>query len=178
MKQMPDRILVETPFLRCIDRDGWFFVERPHGPDVVVIVAVTSDQRLLLVEQTRAPVRAPVIELPAGLVGDEPDQRGEPLEAAAGRELCEETGYRPGRLTPLSRSATSPGMTNEMASFFLATELEKIGPGGGTAHEHILVHEIPIAELRPFLRGREAEGCRVSVSLFAGLALAGIALGR
>src|SRR2546430_304695 len=108
MRKMPDRILVETPFLRCIDRDGWYFVERPHGIDVVVMVAVTHERRLLLVEQTRAPVRAPVIELPAGLVGDEAEHKGEPLETAAARELTEETGYRPGKLTLLSRVATSP----------------------------------------------------------------------
>jgi ADP-ribose pyrophosphatase len=174
---MPDRILVETPFLRCIDRDGWFFVERPNITGVVAIVAVTRDRRIILVEQPRVPVRASVIELPAGLAGDEPELGDEGLEAAAQRELMEETGYRAGRLELLGRCPTSPGMTSEVLSFFLATDLDRIGDGGGTGAEQIRVHEVPIAELAPWLRQRESEGRLLSATLFTGLALAGITVG-
>ncbi len=68
---MPDRVIAETKYLRFIDRDGWFFVERPNASGVAVIVAVTDEGRLLLVEQFRAALNQKVIELPAGLAGDD-----------------------------------------------------------------------------------------------------------
>jgi ADP-ribose pyrophosphatase len=175
---MTDRIVADTPFLRCIDRDGWFFVERPNATGVVALVALTREGRLVLVEQPRVPVGGMVIELPAGLVGDEPGHGGEALESAAGRELVEETGYRAGRLELLARCATSPGMTSEVLTFYLATELDKVGPGGGTGDEQIRVHEVPLAELRTWLRRRESEGVVVSATLASGLFFAGQRIGQ
>jgi ADP-ribose pyrophosphatase len=166
---MADRILVETKFLRCIDRDGWFFVERPNARAVVTIVPVTQDGRLVLVEQFRPPVGRHVVELPAGLVGDEPGRADEGLEAAARRELIEETGYDARRLIPIAEGATSPGVVNEIASFFLATELFKVGAGGGVEDENIRVHEVPLAEASAWLRARAASGALISAKVYAGL---------
>ena len=73
------------------DRDGWEYVSRSRGRNVVGIVAVTADDELVLVEQFRPPVNNRVLELPAGLVADE-DAEEDPLNAAR-RELLEETGY-------------------------------------------------------------------------------------
>jgi ADP-ribose pyrophosphatase len=167
--RMADRILVETPFLRCIDRDGWTFVERPNASGVVLVVPVTRDRRALLIEQYRVPVGRKVVEWPAGLVGDEPGNNGEELEAAARRELMEETGYRAGRVEQIATCTTSPGVTSEVVSFFLATELSKEGKGGGTGDERIDVFEIPLDEVRSWLRQREAAGSLVSAQVAAGL---------
>src|SRR3954447_17136805 len=155
---MPDRVLVETRFLRCIDRDGWFFVERPNATGVVTVVPVTKDKRLVLIEQYRPPVKQTVIELPAGLVGDEAGHETETLEAAARRELIEETGYDAGRLSFLARCSTSPGVTTELSNFFLATELVKVGDGGGVSGEDIRVHEVPLADARRWLSEKAAQG--------------------
>jgi ADP-ribose pyrophosphatase len=166
---MSDRILVETKFLRCIDRDGWFFVERPNASGVVTVVPVTNDRRIVLVEQFRPPVARNVIELPAGLVGDEPGRGGEALEAAAHRELLEETGYDARRLIPIAACATSPGVVNEVANFFLATDLVKTGDGGGVVGENIRVHEVPLAEAGAWLSERAAAGLLISAKVYAGL---------
>ena len=45
-------------------------------------------------EQFRKPVTARVIEIPAGLVGDEKEYREETLADSARRELLEETGFQ------------------------------------------------------------------------------------
>ncbi len=164
---MPDRILAETRYLRLIDRDGWAFVERPQGSTVVAIVAVTDDRRLVMVEQVRAPLRREVIELPAGLVGDE--VVGEAAITAAARELEEETGYRAARLEALATCPSSAGMTSELVTFFLATGLQKVGPGGGTPEENIRVHEVPLSELRAWLAARDRAGVPIAAKLYAGL---------
>ena len=58
-----------------------------------MIAAVTDDERLSLVEQYRIPMQCRVLDLPAGLVGDDPGTAGEAMIDAARRELFEETGY-------------------------------------------------------------------------------------
>ena len=57
---------------------GWEYATRVNATGVVVIIAVTTDQRLILVEQFRIPVNAATLELPAGLVGDTADKDESP----------------------------------------------------------------------------------------------------
>jgi ADP-ribose pyrophosphatase len=166
---MPDRVLAETRFLRLVDRDGWTFVERPQITGVVTLVAITDEGRLLLVEQPRKPVGGATIELPAGLVGDEPGMADEGLAEAARRELLEETGYDAASMELLATCATSPGMTNELVTIFRARGLRKVTAGGGVAGEDIRVHEVPLAEVDAWLAARAAEGFTIAVKVYSGL---------
>jgi ADP-ribose pyrophosphatase len=65
-------------------------------PDYAATVAVTSDQRVVLVKQYRPAVERVTLELPSGLI----DQDEAPA-ATARRELAEETGYEAGSLEVL-----------------------------------------------------------------------------
>ena len=76
-------------FLSLLERDGWEFASRSNASGVVVLIAVTDMDEIVLVEQFRTPVGSRVIELPAGLVGDVDDTMETTLVAAA-RELEEE----------------------------------------------------------------------------------------
>ena len=87
------RTLAEGRWLRLVDDAGWEHVERVNGHGVVVILAVTEEGELLLVEQYRPAVKSRVIEVPAGLTGDVAGREDEDADAAARRELLEETGY-------------------------------------------------------------------------------------
>jgi len=91
---MAATIVVETPYLRMLERDGWFFVERPNSKGIVTIIPLTRDSKLVFVEQYRAPLDRRVIEFPAGLMGDEAGHEDEDPLTAASRELEEETGFR------------------------------------------------------------------------------------
>ena len=93
----PREILAQGKFLRLVRQGTWEYSERLGISGVVGIVPVTDAGEIVLVEQFRVPTGRPVLELPAGLVGDIPGQEQEPFEAAAARELEEETGYRAGR---------------------------------------------------------------------------------
>lgn len=167
----PDRVLHEGEFLRLLRRRHWEYVERTNASGVAVIVAVTDRDELLLVEQYRLPVAQPVIELPAGLVGDQGGD--ESLLEAARRELVEETGYRAERMEFLAEGPTTAGLSNEITTFCAARGLSRVGPGGGDDSEDIVVHPVPLADLRAWLRAQEPRAA-VDPKLYAGLWLAGL----
>lgn len=177
MNEMDERarVLHEGEFLRLLRRRHWEYVERTNSRGVAVIVALAPGRKLLLVEQFRLPVMRPVIELPAGLIGDLGGD--ETLAEAARRELIEETGYRAGRMEALAGGPTTAGLSNELTTFCRAEELERVGPGGGDETESIIVHEVPLSELRAWLaeQGRRAA---IDPKLYAGLWLASIAPGE
>jgi ADP-ribose pyrophosphatase len=137
----------------------------------VVLVAVTAEGRLLLTEQHREPVGGPVIELPAGLVGDRPDEADEDLATAARRELLEETGYEARQIRPLAAGPPSAGLSSEVVTFLLAADLRRVGPGGGDEHEAITVHEVPLAGVPDWLAGQARAGRLVDPKVYAGLYL-------
>lgn len=165
------RVLYEGEFLRLLRRRHWEYVERTNAHGVAVIVAVTDASELLLVEQYRLPLRCPVIELPAGLVGDVGAE--ETLLEAAQRELEEETGFRAERMSPLASGPTTAGLSNEMTTFCQAEGLTRVGPGGGDETETITVHAVPLAGLRNWL-GTQHPRAAIDPKLYAGLWLAGI----
>jgi ADP-ribose pyrophosphatase len=142
--------------LSMMERGGWEFCTRNTRTAAVGIVAIRDDDRVVLVEQFRPPVGRRVIELPAGLSGDLPGAKDEPLLEAAQRELLEETGYTAQRWTELGCGYTSPGLTDESIVLYLAEGLRK-QPSAGDPTEAITIHEVPIAELIPWLDARGAE---------------------
>jgi ADP-ribose pyrophosphatase len=164
-----DRILAETKYLRLIDRAGWYFVERPIGSGVVALVAVTNEQNLVLVEQYRPALGRTVIEIPAGLVGDEAGNEAEAMEGAARRELIEETGYEATAMELIGSSVTAPGISSEIVTFFRAGGLRKVGAGGGVEHERITVIEVPLVEADTWLKQRARDGAVIAVKVWAAL---------
>src|SRR3954451_17877930 len=76
---------------------------------VVLVIPVTDAGEIVFIEQYRLALKGPVIEYPAGLVGDEDHLTDESFEAAARRELLEESGYEAGDLEFLLRGPASPG---------------------------------------------------------------------
>jgi ADP-ribose pyrophosphatase len=149
-------------------RDGrWEYVRRHTASAVVGIVALTPADELLLVEQFRIPVGGPVIELPAGLVGDE--DAGEDLLAAANRELEEETGWRAKHLRILNRGPSSAGLTSEVVTLVRAEQLTRVGAGGGVPGEGITVHAVPRREVDAWLAVRAASGQLIDHKVQAGL---------
>jgi ADP-ribose pyrophosphatase len=168
-------VLHESQWLGLYRKGHWDYVKRPNSDACVGILAVTDSKEVVLVEQFRIPVGKRVMEIPAGLVGDEVEFRGESLAETAARELLEETGYRAGSMELLISSPTSAGMTPELTHLFYATGLSQEHVGGGTDSEDITVHRVPLAELREFLVKQQAGGMLVDFKIHAALAVAGLA---
>jgi 8-oxo-dGTP pyrophosphatase MutT (NUDIX family) len=103
----------------------WFTVRaepQPEGEpyymvalqDYVSVVAVTGARQVLFVRQYRPVVRRQTLELPSGHV-----EANELPEAAARRELLEETGFVASRLNLLGALVPDVGrMTNRMWCYF------------------------------------------------------------
>lgn len=89
-------------------------------PGAVVILALTDDNKIVMIRQFRKPVDGILWELPAGKV-----EPGEDLKNCALRELGEETGYYPRKIKKLITFFSTPGFCNERLTLFLAENLEK-----------------------------------------------------
>jgi ADP-ribose pyrophosphatase len=163
------RILAEGKFLRLIAAGHWEYADRTSASGAVTVVAITSDDRLVLVEQYRIPLGRNAIELPAGLCGDIPGEEHEALQTAAERELLEETGYNATDWRWLTGGPSSAGLSTELITFFLARGLTRVHAGGGDSHEQITVHEVPLADLPAWLAERHAANIAVDPKVYAGL---------
>jgi len=160
------KILYEGKFKRLVSERGWEFVERVNCSGVVVILAITNNAELVLVEQLRVPVGRKVIELPAGLVNDLPHKKNEKDIEAAHRELIEETGYEAEKLDLMFVMAASPAFCGEMISVFRARGLKKVGDGGGDHLESITPHVVPLKSIDRWLEQKKEEGNLVDSKVY------------
>jgi len=168
-EQPEKKSLHQGRFLAMFERGGWEYVDRVGATGVVVILALTDEDELVLVEQHRVPVGASVIELPAGLAGDLPDSQDEDFREAARRELLEETGYEAETIEFLCEGPPSAGLTSEIQTLLRATGLRKTGPGGGDETEDITVHTIALNVLDDWLGEATQRGCLIDPKIYAGL---------
>jgi ADP-ribose pyrophosphatase len=155
-------------FLSLLERDGWEFTSRSNATGVVVLIAVTDQDEIVLVEQFRTPVGGRVLELPAGLVGDL-DDTSETIMVAAARELEEETGFQAARMEVLLECPSSPGMSDEIVTFIMASGLTRTGSGGGDESEDILVHVVALDQVDRWLHEQSAAGKPLDPKIYSAL---------
>jgi ADP-ribose pyrophosphatase len=160
-------VIGEGKHIRLMKRDDWEYASRKNVSGIVVIVAITGDRKLLLVQQPRIPVEADVIELPAGLAGDGRN-RNETAETAARRELLEETGYEASDWEYVGGGCVSAGLSDELISVFKATGLRKVGQPSAP-EEAITVHEVPLDGIKDWLAGQEKAGNLIDLKIYSGL---------
>jgi ADP-ribose pyrophosphatase len=168
--ELPESSLLHAGrHLRLMQRGHWEYVDRTKASGAAVILALTDEGNLVLIEQFRPPVNARTIELPAGLAGDVQGFESEEFVAAARRELLEEAGYEAAEWTHLLTAPSSAGLTTEMFALFRARRLRRVGSGGGVEGESITVCEVPVAKIDAWLRARIHEGLWVDPKVYAGL---------
>lgn len=84
-------------------------------PQWVNVLPITSEGQVVLIRQWRHGSERPSLEIPGGIVDP-----GETAEQAAARELLEETGYAPERLTRLGQVNPNPAMFDNVCHSYLA----------------------------------------------------------
>ena len=120
-------------------KDPYYVIERP---DAAIIFPLTKSGEVVLVRQYRPPLEMMELGLPAGLV-----EEGERPEAAARRELAEETGYTGSDWEPLGSLASSPSLKDNWAYLFLARGVEETAAPDPDEHELVEVVRVPLREL-------------------------------
>lgn len=140
--------------------------------DWVNVVALTGDDRVVLIRQYRAGTDSICLEIPGGMIdGDEP-----PL-AAAIRELEEETGYRARHWHALGRVAPNPAIQSNYLHSFLALDAEPTGTQRLDGNEVVSIETAPLAEVGAMIRDGRIDHALV-IDAFAQLALATTTLRR
>jgi ADP-ribose pyrophosphatase len=146
--------LIETPYfslrsdrLRLPNggiKDPYYVIERP---DAAIIFPLTASNEVVLVRQYRPPLEGMELGLPAGLV-----EESEEPEAAARRELSEETGYTGGEWEPLGSLASSPSLKDNRAYLFLARGVDETTEPDPDEHELVEVVRAPVGDLLDLVR--------------------------
>jgi ADP-ribose pyrophosphatase len=133
-------------------------VELPNGktstrelvkhPGAVAVIAITDDNKLVMVEQYRKPLEKVIVEIPAGKL-----EKGEEPALCARRELEEETGYECESLELVSSFYTSPGFADEIIHVYVAKGLkQKENAAGLDEDEFVNVLEISLEEALEFIK--------------------------
>lgn len=86
--------------------------------DAVAVVPIDRNGNMILVRQYRRGAGKDLLEIPAGCV-----EPGENPEETVRRELQEEIGYLPNKITSMGGFYASPGYNTEYLYLYLATEL-------------------------------------------------------
>jgi 8-oxo-dGTP pyrophosphatase MutT (NUDIX family) len=128
-------------------------------PDWVNIVALTPEQKLVVVRQYRFGVAKTTAEIPAGIINP-----GETPEQAAIRELKEETGYTATSWKYLGWVEANPAFLNNVCHHWLAVEAVKTSSTALDEGEAISVAELSIEQVRAEI---EQGRMRNSLSLVA-----------
>ncbi len=118
-----------------------------HIPDFVVVIAVTDDGQIPMIYQYRHGLREVIPEIPAGCV-----EVGEDFEAAAKRELLEETGYQADDLQFLFKIAPNASCLTNYAWCYLAQHAKKTSCQKLDTTEEIEVELMSIPKVKEMLQ--------------------------
>jgi ADP-ribose pyrophosphatase len=134
-------------------------------PAWVNVVPITDDGRVVLIRQYRHGIGAVLLEIPGGVV-----ESNEPPEAAAARELREETGYTAARVRSLGRVLPNPAIQNNVCHLFLAEGCRLTAAPAPDPFESIEVDVYP----REAIAGLVRSGEIAQAMVIAALGLAGL----
>lgn len=148
-------------------KDLWFTVrkdvcEKPDGkivspyyvyefPSWVSAVALTEDNKVVMVRQYRHAIEETILEIPGGCV----DDTDASFQVAIARELLEETGYQFSKYDYLGKISANPSTNNNWMHMFLATGGKKIAEQQLDYNEEIEVLLLSIDELKQLLNDNQ-----------------------
>jgi ADP-ribose pyrophosphatase len=131
----------EMPDGRIVDE--YYVLEYPNW---VNAVAITEDNKVLMVRQYRHAAGIVSLEIPGGVIdGDEKP------EAAMRRELLEETGYQFDDIELIATVYANPSTANNHTYCYLAKGGKKVQEQDLDEHEELIVEEYSIAEVKQLL---------------------------
>lgn len=120
-----------------------------HAPDWINVIALTNEspKKIILVEQFRAGICKPTLEIPGGMIDD-----GETPQFAAKRELLEETGFESESWTSLGKVSSNPAILTNYTHLYFADNCTKITAQHTDESEDIDAHTLPLDEFLNLVR--------------------------
>lgn len=142
--------IIDVKLHRVLMPDGEIAEREIVGhPGGVGIVAVTEDNKIILVKQYRKPLEKAIYEIPAGKLDP-----NEPVEVCGKRELMEETGATAKCFEYLGYMYPSPGFTDEVTHIYLATGLS-FGEANPDEDEFLDIEFFDIDEVKEMIMNNE-----------------------
>ncbi len=146
-------------------------VELPNGntstreivkhPGAVAVIPITSDNKIVMVEQYRKPMEKVLVEIPAGKL-----EKGEDPAYTAARELEEETGYESQSLEWLISFYTSPGFADEIVHLYVAKGLtKKENAASLDEDEFVNVLEVTLEEAIEFVKEQRVYDAKTAYAI-------------
>lgn len=125
--------------------DGEMTRQYVEHPGAAAVVAIDDDERVVLIQQYRHPIKERDWEIPAGLL----DVAGEPPLETAKRELTEEVDLEADRWQHLLSMHTTPGGNDEVVHLFLARGLRGVETDYEREHEEsdMRVERVALADV-------------------------------
>jgi ADP-ribose pyrophosphatase len=140
-------------------RRGTYDVEVVEHGGAVVVIAQPSPDEVVLVRQYRHALGAYTWELCAGSIDP-----GESAEAAAIRELREETGYRAQSIERVWSAYSAPGFCSELLHFFHTGDFVP-GEPEPDAEEDIEIATFPLARVREMFERDELRDAKTQIGV-------------
>lgn len=135
-------------------------------PGAVAVAAVDDEDRILLLQQYRHPIRTRDWEVPAGLL----DVSGEDPAAGAARELGEEADLRAEDWHTLADLFTSPGGSDERVRIYLARGVTAVPEEEHHEREDeesgIVLRWVPLDEARDAVLGGRVRNAIAALAVF------------
>ncbi len=131
-------------------------------PDWVLILAITGDEKVVMVRQYRHGIERDCLELPGGLV--DPDDVSPALSAK--RELLEETGYRADEIMLIGECFPQPAILSNRCFIYLAKNVTEAQPQHLDSGEDIEIVKIPLKEIHAKIQNREIDHGMVLLAFF------------
>jgi ADP-ribose pyrophosphatase len=153
------RDTVRLPSGRVVD--DYFVSERA---DVVLVFALTLDERVVFVHQWKQGRRAFFTELPGGIC-----DAGETAVRTAARELREETGYACSELREIGSFEPDPTKTTNTIVAFLGLGAVLAAEPLQDEQEQIEVRLLPLGELRKAIWSRELTSAGTVATVYRAL---------
>lgn len=126
----------------------------------VAVVPLTREGEVVCVRQHRYALGRVTLEIPAGKF----DYLGEDHCEAALRELREETGYTPGKLTDIGPLATSPALLTEIIYIYLAEDMTQ-GEWDPDEDEFLEIVKIPLEDMVDMILNGEIQDAKTQAAV-------------
>ena len=169
MPNIDKKIVFTGDWLDVIQEQDREYMVRKICTGIAIIIAINDRGELVLTEQYRVSAHGHVLELPAGMAGDEPGKEQETLMEAAKRELLEETGYEAATLEKVTEGPISSGISSEIMTFFYTDTIKRTSTGGGYESENITIHMVPLTKVESYIMQQAGNGMLIDPKLYIGL---------